>query len=554
MKNMSNKNNIIMTIIALLLVIVLAAGFTYSWVEGGASGYVKNESKFLTVTTGSTLMMLDDAGNYTDSIELSNCNLQEVSSYDGRNFFIPMEYNTSNITSEMYFREGIPTDENTKYISCDFTLKAGDKETDVYLGAGTAIQLDETKNTYTREQSKALLNALRLSFTTDKGEVWVFKPSQMPGSTDSYAPVVQLDEVTGAYEHSDTKRSTYPFGDYYYKGDGKDDAGNSVSKSLFTLIGNESKNISLSIWLEGTEVNSKDIANIPLKINIDFTTVTTDLVKYTFEDNTHGFSGAQAEYWITNTATNSNYSTMMYLFDVDAQRYYAMTKDKDKTSNSGSEWIVYVPNTIDRFYFRRYSIDIDTYWNQWEPNMGSGIVKDPDDEYTYVAICGKPGGDSEEDEGCYGYWRDSNDTIRIYIEEYEDSTNWGQVLCKVWHYAPDKNLNGETTYEMTWLKNPDGDTNRDLWCCNIENGRYITGLTFTGIDLDTKKESAKEYKFYSDDTQYYFNGFATWYKNFENCGKVFADTDNDGKADSYTHWVYTDKDDSLIYPFNKPEN
>lgn len=515
LKQNNKRKSIMMSVVALLIVVVLAAGVTFSWVEGTNRGYV--ETGKLVINSGSNLIMRQDGG-VVSNIIIPACELQQVSSADGKNFFVPMEYNTTNSTATMAFRQGRDADVNKKYVVLDFQLQAGDSATPVYLGAGTIIKCDD----------QAVLKALRMSLSTNNGAPSkVFMPSQMPGIKEevTYSPITAITDYGTA---TTTSTKSLAYGDYYYKGDG-------LSTPVFSLDPGETKNITLSIWLEGTETIDAYAAK-DLEIYIDFTTNTDDLTKYTFEDNTHGFNGAEAEYWITKNAANNKYETMMYLYDLDAKRYYAMSKivpetyDDSGNTITGSSWDIYVPNTIDNFTFRRYSIDVDTYWNQWEPDMGDAIVKDPDDEFTYVAICGKPNGKDKEDDGCYGYWRDGDDTIRVYIDE-KNSTGWGQVYCKVY----DTTVNDFVEYKMTYIGPTYTDNTRDgdLWCTNILNGSKITGLKFYGEG----SEGNNYYEFYSHQTQYYFNGFATWYKDFNNNGQA-----------SNSHWVYTDLSNSLIHP------
>ena len=520
MNNICKIKKILMSVTALALIITLAVGITFSWAEGGNKG--KIDGNDIVISTGSSLTMRQD-GSPASTIYIPNCVLDEVSSADGRNYFVPVDFNSrdkSNTTaiSELIFREGIPEDEGKKYVSLDFQLEAGDNIADVFLGSGTIIQC----------KNDALLNALRLSFNFNDGTApMVFKPNQMPYINEQviFSPITAITDKGIA---STTDVETEAFGDYYYHGDD--------SEPLFSLEKGETKNITLSIWLEGTEFSGSSFDDNELKINIDFITTLDDLVEYNFLDNTHGYSGASAEYWTTNK--NGIYDTMMYVYDVDTERYYGMKMVEDKVEGTrGSKWTAYVPKTISKFYFRRYSIDIDQYWNQWEPDMGSGILSDPNGKHTYVAVCGNGTPDGTQLNGCYGYWMDSYDTIRVYIDE-KNSTGWGQVVCKAYGKMSDGSL-GWTSYNMTWIKNTDDG---DLWCCDIKNGSTITGIRF----FSSGNESDR-YEFFSNESQYYFNGFTTWYKDYQHNGKY-----DEGSQKSNTHWIYLDESNSLIYPKNKP--
>ena len=507
MRQSNINKSLVMSVIALCLVIVLAATVTFSWVEGGDKGYI--EGSELVISTGSNLTMRQD-GKALNSIIIPACTLEETSSADGRNYFFPLGGNESSTTANMLFREGTPQDVNTKYISLDFELEAGDSATDVYLGAGTIVQCS----------NEELLSALRMSFYLNDGSIpKVFKPNQMPGVSMTYNPVTTITE---AGVPTTTNTPTDAYGDYYYQGEGS-------SLPIFELEKGETKRITLAIWLEGTAFSGSAFEDSDLSIYIDFTTTVDDLVKYTFRDNTHGYSDAKAEYWIkkTDTYNGSSYDTMMYIFDNSAQRYYAMTKTSDTT------WEAYVPQSITDFYFRRYSIDIDQWWNEWEPDM-SDIKTDPNGTHTFIAICGNGADSGTELAGCRGYWQDENDTIRVY---FKNNVGWDNLKCYSWRtdgsYATDQwkvGLSSSTVGTDVWpgkilnWSHNDADDGVAIYYIDLTRASEIAGIQFNN--------SVNTAEFDIKDTQYFFNGFATWYTS----------------SSSYGHWTYTDSTNSLINP------
>lgn len=402
-KRKSKKFRISMTIMALVEIVALIATVTFSWIEGGYNGDITSPD--ITITTGSDLTMYY-GGNVTNSIIIPQCTLEETSSADGRNFFFPLAENKTNLTSSMTFREGTADDENKKYVSLDFELVGGDNATDVYLGAGTIIQSTNAN----------LINSLRMSFlTNDNNAPKVFSPKQMPGVSGQYfSPITAINESGNA---TTTNVNTEAYGDYYFNGDN--------SNVLFHLDANQTKHITLVLWLEGTEFSTADVADKELSVYVEFTTNTDDLTKYNFVDNTHSVKDATAEYWVTNTAGSQKYDTMMYIFDKSSSRYYAMTKSE--SYDTDHTWTAYVPNTISNFSFRRYSIDIDKYWNQWSPS--SSIVKDPNGEYTYVAITDTETNLDISHEACYGYWKSSQGKFRVFCQV---ENGWGQPYCYGW--------------------------------------------------------------------------------------------------------------------------
>lgn len=481
-KKKSKKFRIILSVVALIEVLVLAAGITFSWAEGG--NQAKINANEIMVTAGSSLTMMQD-GKVSSSITIPMCNLDEASSKDGRNFFFPMENNENNQTATMTFREGTPQDENKKYVSLDFELIAGDTATDVFLGSGTIIECSNS----------AVINALRMSFSTnDNTDPIVFKPNQMPGITANYNPVTAISNTGLA---STSAATTEAYGDFYYRG--------SNSNPLFHLDKNQTKHITLSIWLEGTEFSIDEVANKDLNIYVDFSTQVDEIVKYNFVDNTHGYGGAggvSPEYWITNKEDGGKYETMMYVFDKQTQRYYLMQKSDSYSTNH--TWIAYVPNTITNFSFRRYSIDIDEWWNEWTASMSS-ITTDKNGERTYVAICGTSNGATGSNlTPCGGYWKDSNGTYRIYFERSD--SNWGNTIrCYAWKSSGSAaSSTGEWPGKaMTWSHT--SESGNSVYYIDLYETDNITGIQFNNGNNSTVSELTNK--------DYFFNGFVHWYES-----------------------------------------
>ena len=601
---LNNKKQILISISALILVLVMGVSFTYSWIEGGNKGYVNGNE--IQINSDSSLTMIQDNKNVS-SIVIPTCKLQEVSSADGKNFFFPMADNTSSTTKDMTFREGIPADVNTKYVTLDFDLVANDSAADVYLGSGTIIQCS----------NKDVTNALRMSFFTNDGtELKVFKPTQMPGVDMSYAPITSITEV-GAPTTTTTHTDAY--GDYYFKGEGS-------STPLFELKKGETKKITLAIWLEGTVFEGNSIADTDLSIYIDFTTTVDDLIKYNFIDNCHSRGDAEKNNWVHNNIEDDGveYETMVYIYDNSTHRYYALEKTSDTT------WVGYIPKSVSNFYFRRYSIDIDEWWNEWEPTMVdiptlsntyNGVTIP---ERTFVAIAGQHDSEGENLDGCYGYWKDPSGTYRVYFKNevgwmnlhcygfdadgnaVESTGSWpGKHMTQVVdpgdlyyfdfketdnvatiefnggdnyttvYFGYNYDSHGTGTYAYVYNANDNTEVYSDAWPGTkmskdpatgyykitintgnsgkfkviVNNGQGTqfpvnTGSGYDGYQGDLGKSylfkenyfELYNYKYQISDPQYFFNGFATWYKSPGSNGK----------------WVYVRNTNSLIFPVNDP--
>lgn len=503
-KRKSKKLRISLTIVALVEILTLIAVTTFSWIEGGYKGDVKSPD--ITITTGSDLTMYY-GGNVENTITIPTCTLEETSSADGRNFFFPLAENTSNLTSNMSFRKGTADDENQKYVSLDFDLVAGDSPADVYLGAGTII----------RSSNANLMKALRMSFlTNDNNHPLVFSPTQMPGVEGlQYSPITSINENGSA---ATSNVSTDAYGDYYYKGDGS-------SNALFHLNKGETKHITFVLWLEGTAFGSEDVANQDLSVYIEFTTTTDDLIKYNFIDNTHSANTGAAEHWVTNNIEGGNYATMMYIYDTVSDRYYAMSKSTNY--NSDYTWSAYISNTVSSFTFRRYSIDINKYWNQWKPSL-SDIKKDKNGDYTYVAITDTETDLNKPHDSCYGYWKDSKGTYRVFCEV---QSGWVDPYCYGWS-ATQNGLtrNGEVKFhpgeKMTYShKNSNGNS---IYYYDLYEDDNVTGIQFNNGSSTNDSDA----KLDITDPQYFFNGMACWFRS--------------NSAGNHGFYTYTGTDNNLI--------
>ncbi len=497
-----NNKNIILSVVALLMIGVLAVGISFSWIEGGNKTYINSNE--ITITTGSNLTIRDHDGKITSELTFPVSDLYEVSSADGRSFFIPMDDNKTNAQASMTFRTGTPNDENKKYVSLDFQIEAGDSETHVYLGSGTLVKCADPD----------INKALRMAFYKNDGSApTVFRPSQMAGTTDGikYEPIVAIDndgKVNGT-----TEVTTEAYGKYYFQGLGN-------SESIFDLSAGEVLNVTMVLWLEGTEIN-KAITEQDININIEFTTNSDNLIKYTFIDNCHNSGGyydndndGDEEYvnnWVHHVS-ESKYETMMYIYDYVDNRYYLLSKQDNTT------WMGYVSSSVSEFVFRRYSIYDDTYWNEWEPSIKDipTITTTVDNttvlERTFVAISGHPTVTSGANiRGCYGYWKDANDTIRIY---FEMGCKWTDLHCYAETVDGTKPLGSWPGQNMHEVKNDANEhfkvNDNPVYYVDITSGSQLKEIEFN--NGNSKGEIYLDNNFGYDN-----NGVYIWdYNNYDN--------------------------------------
>ena len=503
------KMNIKRIVLLIMALTLMCSGSTFSWIEElQQGGYISVNNVY--ISSSGNLTMKQD-GEAVDMINVPNFQLEEVSSADGRNYYFPMTNNTSNEIGNMTFREGIPADKNLRYVSVDFTLEAGEGVTEVYLGAGTLVQCSNVK----------LQDILRMSlYLNDGSDPIVFTPSQKPGTDVGYSPITSINDE-GAAEATSIK--TKSCGDYYYKGEG-------YSTPVFSFENGNILNVTLAVWLEGTSFSGDDIPATDINIFFDFAT-DDNVIKYTFEDDCHTLEDAKDNRWVANNVKYNNveYATMMYMFDTATQRYYSMIKIKDT-----NRWEGYLPETVTDFYFRRYTIDTDTWWNQWEPDMENIPVVDG--ERTYVAVYGVQDVQDTSHDGGYGYWKDAADTIRVFFRLEE---NWDVVNCYASGDDSQFPLGPWPGVEMNFLRY-DGDSSssdyavsKPVYYIDIENSSILKTIEFNN-SVDTNDNGDEKYEI--SDLKHFFNGLYAWFENHSTYGKT----------------IYMDEQESTIYPHNDP--
>ncbi len=235
-KNIKLKK--LLSIMALLEVLILIIAVTYSWTMDSKTQSKLYGNEFEVILGGDIYATQD--GMQINSISNSNITLAETSSVDGRNFFFPLENNITNVTKDMIFREGTPADVNVNYFQCDFELTALKDNVNVYLEVN--LTADD-----------AVKEPIRISINRNNGET----PIVMSNTAGTFNPIKSI-KVNGKPETSEnntvkfTKHSATPILTFENNGD--------------------VENITVTIWLEGTEITSDDIANHMLDAELKFFT------------------------------------------------------------------------------------------------------------------------------------------------------------------------------------------------------------------------------------------------------------------------------------------
>lgn len=249
---------IVLSVVALIQIMLLITGTTFSWVETISSlaltggGKIDNPVK--------TVANIGSGSDYDNALDLDayfkkagNVHLSTCSSADGQNFFFPIVGDNNN------YRQSTVNDRNVNYIG--YNLKVVNKENkskDFKFGKIPSIKIGNEAVTD---------NRVRIAITVD-------------GVTKIFSNKDDTENVVAATDGKLSKTTVNAF-DKYTNSDEK------VTLPVFSIPANSSKEVKISLWLQDSNGgNNGDVA-----VN-DFTLVVSKKcveVKYgTDSDSTMG--------------------------------------------------------------------------------------------------------------------------------------------------------------------------------------------------------------------------------------------------------------------------
>ncbi len=358
----TNKLQFLITVTALLLIVLIGAGVTYSWIEGGTTytiktandGDVKTGSKPDTqVIDGLTINPL--AGK-TVSLQVfdKNTNVAQDlyfsagSSADGTNIYFPTAYNSSG--NPTAYRLANTNDIGTKFINYSFNVNVAKK---CFLAFDGTPTITATKNGQKIDDVSAFRIMVKCGSTTK-----ILNPSD---ATITGSAVTSTTGTKKAYTAESVAKYVY---------------NPTIDNKLFDLAANYSGPIEISIWLEGTGVENSDLLGSDVIVDMNliaaqesfpivFNSVTSDLdgnktvgdftggklnnlsesfTYYKFEGTTFSVTaepntGYEFVGWYTNqscTGTAVSTSKTLSKTVTGSAQYYALFKAKPKATVSVS--------------------------------------------------------------------------------------------------------------------------------------------------------------------------------------------------------------------------
>ena len=355
--------------ISLFLIVMVLIGTTVSWFTVQDTATLKSD--VMVFNSGSGLRV-NDGEDITNHITINNFTLDETSSVDGRNIFLPNGKLQSGVTGDMLYREATAGDKNKKFMYADFKLKGNSAgETDVYIKSYTVTVGDQTFNGSTQItfNDTGLVPQdtvhhekcpIRIAFIEDSQDTpMVFDPTAI---IDQYSKTYSaVDSVSSEGKLLSTKASTsYSFAHNYYI--------NNVP--LFRLKDSKSHNYTMVAWLEGTGENCDAYKNKKISIDLELESNWNDMEWITFDDQTKGDSTGTLQQWVGDdkclvTMTYKDVTTIGEPYRTVVMNPIAYKTNSDGTTQP-TKWQAPIPkDVITDITFNRYDPKSEIIYNAW---------------------------------------------------------------------------------------------------------------------------------------------------------------------------------------------
>lgn len=358
--------------VSLFLVSVLILMSVVAWYTAATSVSVNTSTLSMNGASG---MRNDRSKKVINEVVIPASNLEEASSVDGRNIFFPSSIfnnvsdnnnsSVNNVTKGIVYREANAGDQTHRYAYAQTELSGSSDNTNVWIRSYEVKIGDEVyrdiinvnDNGSTPAPSGVLDNQdvtqdcpVRIAIISDSGDdPKVFDPSAM---VKEYS--IDTDSVYFISQEGVPKTQTSnldAFSSYYY----------GTGNPLFVLNKDETKEIAVVAWLEGTHPRAKDFENKTLSVEIEIETNVSDMEYVFFHDWTVGdeHSGVNAgnykdasNNWLSETdhtthtghwLSNNNVVVAMTYFDTLSSTYKtaSMTKMVKNKSyrNQGTDYV-----------------------------------------------------------------------------------------------------------------------------------------------------------------------------------------------------------------------
>ena len=353
--------------ISLFLVIMVLIGTTVSWFTAQDNATVKSDAMNFKSGTG---LRVNDGEDITNHIKVEGFLLDEASSVDGRNIFLPNGNLKSGVTGDMLYREATVGDKNKRFMYTNFNLRGDSENTNVYVKSYTITVGDQTFNGSTQitfdDSGLVPLDTVhhekcpvRIAFIEDSQDTpKVFDPTAI---VDQYANTYNAVSKTNLEGKmlSTSESTSVSFAHNYFIN----------NTPLFQLDDSKIHDITLVAWLEGTGENCDKYEGQKISIDLELESNWDDMEWITFVDQTKGDSTGALQQWVGDgeclvtmtykdvTTTGEPYRTVV-MNPVD----YKTVDGKQQ----GIKWQAPIPkDVVTDITFNRYDATSEIIYNAW---------------------------------------------------------------------------------------------------------------------------------------------------------------------------------------------
>lgn len=263
---MGIKNSVISIVILLEIIALLIVG-TFAWVETVSSIKITNEANTVGTIANDTKYTDMKIGGESGTINLldyfepsGDMHLAPASSADGKTFYFPK----ANISSDFIYRKGNVSDKNTTYLSASFRLKA-DTNADFFFWKDSKHNISVDDN----------IRVSVTAYTEGENPEGTYDPDtgKLISNTKIYSnqgggDAKVIDNVNGALPSSNNTH-VEKFSDHV--------KGKSSSARLFAVGANETKYVTINVWLQKQSGDSDLTSNMSVSQAINNLGITSSL-------------------------------------------------------------------------------------------------------------------------------------------------------------------------------------------------------------------------------------------------------------------------------------
>ncbi len=328
-KIFSKKNNLIVSIVALVECIILLSVATFSWIESKSSLVIKGNNLPISQNVNYRFDVKDDAGS--SMVDLSTYfrptalyQMAHASSPDGQNFYFKKADSTT-------YRLGDTTDYNTSYYNFDFQVHNETAKTFNYYFDKAEIFTVTSDKELDADTKRAAEGAFRIAVTagTNAQNTRVYSRDSV-----TYSAVNTLAGGT----KSVTSTGLSGESEYNYQ--------TNTNNNIFvfsTTGGGDDTKVNIKIWFEEKDIayqalsdeNKKKLEGATVSINLKFVNSESNFQTFFFEDYT--FSTEEGHEGMHVTSEDQTKSLYFYYNDGTTGSVIPMTTTTSQ--NESIRWV-----------------------------------------------------------------------------------------------------------------------------------------------------------------------------------------------------------------------